>query len=88
VPSPAVEEPAAKAEPPKLSPQETITNFLNRFRPQARSTKPAVLPPSSVPSVSLPPALSSDIQEQAKPAGSKALTEIQGKVTEKAAELK
>lgn len=86
VPSPAVEEPAAKAEPPKLSPQETITNFLNRFRPQARSTKPAVLPPSSVPSVSLPPALSSDIQEQAKPAGSKALTEIQGKVTEKAAE--
>lgn len=55
VPSPAAEEPAAKAEPPKPSPQETITNFLNRFRPQARSTKPAAPPPSSVPSVSPSP---------------------------------
>ncbi|MGQ9870464.1 MAG: hypothetical protein ACUVQO_06655 [Leptodesmis sp.] len=56
VPSPAPEEPAAPEGPAakevsKPSPQETITNFLNRFRPQARSTKPTAPQPSLAPSI-------------------------------------
>lgn len=52
VPSPEPEEPAAKVETPKPSPQETINNFLNRFRPQPRSAKPSTSQPAPVPSLS------------------------------------
>lgn len=56
LPSSETVEPAAKTEPPKPSPQETITNFLNRFRPPARSTQPIVpleptVPPKDVESL-------------------------------------
>lgn len=48
-------EPAAKTESPKPSPQKTVTNFLNRFRPPARSTKPIAPQPSPSPSIAPSP---------------------------------
>lgn len=55
LPSPETEKPIVKPESPKQSPQDTITNFLNRFRPAAKSSKPPAPQPSPVPSISPSP---------------------------------
>lgn len=55
LPSTDTVKPAAKTEPPKQSPQETITNFLNRFRPPVKSSKPIAPQPSPIPSITPSP---------------------------------